>query len=134
MLLSYLPGDRLSVTGYLAIVLFHMYAIESERGISRTEIFQLVQDHSETLAPADSQVKSEDPRHFERFYTWLKKHVSVYDKSRTGFLPLRVALEMLDAHPTALSQLRFQLDAFVRKLKENNERYEAKAKAAEIEI
>lgn len=111
-----------------------MYAIESERGISRAEIFQLVQDHSETPAPADAQAKGMDPRNFERFYTWLKKHISVYDKSRTGFLSLRIALELLEAHPTALSQLRFQLDALVRKLKENNERYQAKAKAAELEI
>lgn len=108
--------------------------------MSRTELFQLVRDHYEkaTLVnsqdPLQAQAKGVDPRHFERFYTWLKKHFSVYDKSRTGFLSLRIALELLDAHPTALSQLKFQLDAFIRKLKENNERYQAKAKAAEIEI
>lgn len=75
------------------IDLFHTYATETERGISRSELFELLQDHyadsfsgiAQAKADADAQAQRE--RHFERLYTWLKKHLSVYDRQRTGALP-----------------------------------------------
>ncbi|KAF1320480.1 hypothetical protein FI667_g12383, partial [Globisporangium splendens] len=70
--------------------LFHTYAVESERGITRAEIFQLLQDHHQSKRTEDLYVQKQnqqpflvkangDPtpqdsesRYFERLYTWLK--------------------------------------------------------------
>ncbi|GMF29084.1 unnamed protein product [Phytophthora lilii] len=71
-----------------------------------------------------------DPRHFDKLYTWLKKHFILYDESRSGLLPVNVALEMPQAHPTALSHLKFQLAPFIKKTKDNNTRYADQASAA----
>ncbi|RLN90581.1 hypothetical protein BBJ28_00014222 [Nothophytophthora sp. Chile5] len=121
---------------YLAtqIDLFHTYAVESERVISRSELFQLLQDHSErgitsTVAKDDKPHVISDSRHFEKLYTWLKKFTLLYDKSRSGFLSEKLALEMLQSHPTALAHLQFQLAPFIQKLKENNARYAQQAAA-----
>jgi hypothetical protein len=122
------------------IDLFHTYATETERGISRVELFELLQDHyadsfsgiTQTKGDADAQTQQE--RHFERLYTWLKKHLSVYDRQRMGVLPLRVAWEMLQANSTATRYLKFQIDPFISKLRRNNLRYQEKATAADVSI
>lgn len=127
--------------------MFHAYAVESERGITRAEVFQLLQDHyykrSELSEPSlkpklmnskpPEGANDADARHFERLYTWLKKHVAVYDRARCGYLPLKTALEMLHAHPSALQHVQLQIDALVRKMHENNAKYCEKAAAAQIQ-
>lgn len=116
-----------------------MYAVESERGITRAELFQMLQDHfHKRPMPATSSIKNKnaddtDARHFERLYTWLKKHMAVYDRSRSGFLPSPHALEMLRAHPSALQHLQLQLDPLIRKLQENDAKYHEKAAAAQVQ-
>lgn len=123
--------------------MFHAYAVESERGITRTEVFQLLQDHyykrleasdsKSNASNTNSKPEEADARYFERLYTWFKKHVAVYDRARCGFMPLKTALEMLHAHPSALQHVQLQIDALVRKLDENNVKYREKAVAAQIQ-
>lgn len=125
--------------------MFHAYAVESERGITRAEVFQLLQDHcykrpepsdlhSKPRLPSTKPEEADaDARHFERLYTWLKKHVAIYDRARCGFLPLKTALEMLHAHPSALQHVQLQIDALVRKMRENNAKYREKTAAAQIQ-
>lgn len=123
--------------------LFHTYAVESERGITRAEIFQMLQDHYSKRADhrpqhAVSKKKSDaepdsDSRHFERLYTWLKKHMGVYDKARSGFLSCKIALDMLHAHPSALQHLQLQIDPFIKRMDENNTKYRDKATAAQVD-
>lgn len=90
-------------------------------------MFQLLKDHSERVTNIvtkdDKLLQVTDPRHFDKLYTWLKKHFILYDEARTGYLPENLVLEMLQAHPTALSHLKFQLAPFIKKVKENNARY-----------
>lgn len=114
--------------------LHHTYAATSERGIDRSELLQLLKDHSEQVTNIvmkdDKLLHVTDPRHFDKLYTWLKKHFILHDESRSGFLPENLALEMLQTHPTALSHLKFQFAPFVKKVKENNTRYADQAAAA----
>ncbi|GLD91848.1 hypothetical protein PINS_up000381 [Pythium insidiosum] len=79
-------------------------------------------------------MESQDPdaRYFERLYTWLKKHINIYDKERKGYLPFKTALELLQMHPNALYHLRFQIDPFIKRLDDANRQYQAKAQAAAI--
>ncbi|KAE8900907.1 hypothetical protein PF005_g16251 [Phytophthora fragariae] len=114
--------------------LHHTYAATSERGIDRSELLQLLKDHSEQVTNIvmkdDKLLHVTDPRHFDKLYTWLKKHFILYDESRSGFLPENLALEMLQIHPTALSHLKFQFAPFVKEVKVNNTRYADQAAAA----
>lgn len=130
--------------------LFHAYAAESERGITRVELFQLLQDHFPKRPLADAStvvytttarnsstetrdIGDADARYFERLYTWLKKHVVVYDPSRCGCLSLSTALEMLRAHPSALRHLQLQVDPLIKKLQENDVKYQEKAAATQVQ-
>jgi hypothetical protein len=107
--------------------LFSTYAVENERGISRNELFKLLQDHYKPSVATET-------RHFERLYTWLKKHFPVYDETRSRFLPLHATLEMLHTHADALYHIQLQVDLFLQKLGDNNAQYQAKAKAAAIPL
>ncbi|KAH7482216.1 uncharacterized protein KRP23_5390 [Phytophthora ramorum] len=113
--------------------LYHTYAASNERGIDRSELFQLLKDHSERVANIvmkdDKLLHVTDPRHFDKLYTWLKKHFILYDEARCGFLPENLALELLQAHPTALSHLKFQLAPFIKMTQESNVRYNQAAAA-----
>ncbi|KAL3670183.1 hypothetical protein V7S43_004498 [Phytophthora oleae] len=114
--------------------LYHTYTTTNERGIDRTELFQLLKDHSEQITNIvmkdDKLLHVTDPRHLDKLYTWLKKHFIIFDEARSGYLPVHVALAMLGNHPTALSHLKFQLVPFTEKVKENNARYASQATAA----
>ncbi|KAK1941245.1 hypothetical protein P3T76_007111 [Phytophthora citrophthora] len=116
--------------------LYHTYMTTNERGIDRTELFQLLKDHSEQAANIvmkdDKLLHVTDPRHLDKLYTWLKKHFIVFDEARSGYLPVHVALAMLERHPTALSHLKLQLVPFTKKVKENNARYASQAAAAQV--
>lgn len=133
----------MSAASFVAVVtldLFHTYATETERGISRAELVELLQDHyadasggiAQPKADMDAQLLRE--RHFERLYTWLKKHMSAYDRQRAGALPLRMAWEMLLANPTATQRLKFQVGPFIARVKRNNDRYQEKAAAADVSL
>ncbi|KAJ0400048.1 hypothetical protein P43SY_005024 [Pythium insidiosum] len=128
--------------------------MESEIGISRAELFQLLQDHYERrerpilidstvlasvktgAAPhtqkSQTETQDTDARYFERLYTWLKKHMNMYDKERKGYLPLKTATELLQMHPNALYHLRFQIEPFIKRLDQANRDYSSKAQAAAI--
>ncbi|KAF4136766.1 hypothetical protein GN958_ATG14036, partial [Phytophthora infestans] len=113
--------------------LFHTYAATSERGIDRQEIFQLLQDHSERVNMKNDKLSHvTDPRHFDKLYTWLKKHFIAFDEARCGFLQENAALDMLQAYPTALTHLKFQLAPFIKTIKENGTRYADQAAATQL--
>ncbi|KAF1776025.1 hypothetical protein GQ600_3722 [Phytophthora cactorum] len=118
-------GSPAQQFGYL----YHAYAATNERGIDRQELFRLLQDHSERATDIvmkdDKLLHVTDPRHFDKLYTWLKKHFVVYDDAD-------VALDLLQTHPTALAHLKFQLVPFIKKVKENNARYADQAAAAQL--
>ncbi|KAG4242303.1 hypothetical protein PC116_g9800 [Phytophthora cactorum] len=120
----------------VALNLYHAYAATNERGIDRQELFRLLQDHSERATDIvmkdDKLLHVTDPRHFDKLYTWLKKHFVVYDDARCGYLPENAALALLQTHPTALAHLKFQLVQFIKKVKENNARYADQAAAAQL--
>ncbi|KAG7390651.1 hypothetical protein PHYPSEUDO_007113 [Phytophthora pseudosyringae] len=123
-------------TPFILTDLYHTYATTNERGIDRQELFQLLQDHSERVTNIvmkdDKLLHVTDPRHFDKLYTWLKKHFILYDEARSGFLPVHLALEMLQTHPTALPHVKFQLAPFINKANENNVRYANQATAAHL--
>lgn len=128
-----LPQFRLFI-----IDLFQTYTLENESGISRTELVQLLQEHyharEHTKGPISihtAKVKT-DARYFERLYTWLKKHIPIYDRAHTGYLPLNTTLEMLQTHPDALYHFQFQFEPYIRKLDENNKHYREKVQAASL--
>ncbi|KAG2776520.1 hypothetical protein PC129_g10941 [Phytophthora cactorum] len=125
-------GSPAQQFGYL----YHAYAATNERGIDRQELFRLLQDHSERATDIvmkdDKLLHVTDPRHFDKLYTWLKKHFVVYDDARCGYLPENAALALLQTHPTALAHLKFQLVQFIKKVKENNARYADQAAAAQL--
>ncbi|ETI43095.1 hypothetical protein L917_11374 [Phytophthora nicotianae] len=115
--------------------LYRIYTT-NERGIDRQELFQLLQDHSEYVTNIamkdDKLLHVTDPRHFDKLYTWLKKYFILYDEARCGYLPENAALDMIQAHPTALAHLKFQLIPFIKKVKENNARYVEQEAAAHV--
>lgn len=131
-----IPSNNYVVSVTTALDLYHTYAATNERGIDRSEVFELLKDHSERVANVvmkdDKLLHATDPRHFDKLYTWLKKHFLLYDEARCGYLPDNVALDMLKAHPTALSHLKFQLAPFIKKTKENNARYADQAAATHL--
>jgi hypothetical protein len=116
--------------------LHHTYAATNERGIDRSELLELLKDHSERVTNIvmkdDKLLHVTDPRHFDKLYTWLKKHFILYDEARCGFLSDTLALEMLKTHPTALSHLKFQLAPFIKKTRESNAHYASQAAAANL--
>jgi hypothetical protein len=84
-------------------------------------------------ANGDPAAQDVESRYFERLYTWLKKHMVLYDTARCSVLSCKAALDMLHTHPTALQQFQAQVDPLVAKMKEINVKYREKATAAQLD-
>lgn len=107
---------------------YYIYAMDSERGITRPELFELLRDHY--TPPQNKQFKNEtSERHFERLYTWVKKHIGLFDTSRSGHLHQKLAIEMLKKHPTIFEHFQLQLEPYLRRVDQNTRQYIEKMQA-----
>jgi hypothetical protein len=101
--------------------------VESDKGISRAEIFQMLQDHF-YAAPHEKT----DPRHFEKIYTWLKKNFPIFDLTKIGYLGWSITYDLITAFPLALMHFKLQQAVLVNKIAENNVRYKAAKEASKF--
>ncbi|KAH9135209.1 hypothetical protein LEN26_006516 [Aphanomyces euteiches] len=87
--------------------LFVFYATSEARGITRTELLRLIQDHVDD--------DKEDPRFFEKMYTWLKRHfqdVKTYEQT----------IALLETHPAAvLDRVHLNVDKWLVQLQTSNQ-------------